>query len=359
MLEFKEVKYVDVVPRNIECLLVADIGGTNSNFGIFKFVNGKLELILSIHFKSRKIDKFVPVVKDVLSYLEKEYDIKIKKGGFAAAGVVKKNKVKPTNLTFVIDMNEILNKTGLTCSFLVNDFEVIGYGLDGIDQKDLVKINEGTALLHANKTIIGTGTGLGKCTLIWNKELERYMPSASEGGHADFSAQTQLELDLLTYIRKVEQRTCNISWEDVLSGDGIVRIYQFFMHRNGKNNGNKAPHPDEIFNARTRDKNSLNTFELYTKFYARCAKNFALDALALGGVYIAGGIAAKNLPLFELDAFKNEFINCGKQMELLKQVPIWVITDYNVSLHGAAAYMMIEKMCRNKKRDEKKSSLFC
>ena len=78
MLEFKEVKYVDVVPRNIECLLVADIGGTNSNFGIFKFVNGKLELILSIHFKSRKIDKFVPVVKNVLSYLEKEYDIKVK-----------------------------------------------------------------------------------------------------------------------------------------------------------------------------------------------------------------------------------------------------------------------------------------
>ena len=342
MLEFKEVKYVDEVPRNIEYILGADIGGTNSNFGIFKLVDKELELILSVHFKSKHIDKFVSVVKDVLSYLEKTYNIAIKKSAFAAAGVVKENRVKPTNLSFVVDADEILNKTGLTYVFLVNDFEIIGYGLGGIDQKDLVNVSKGASLPHANKAVLGAGTGLGKCILVWNKQLGRYIPSASEGGHADFSAQTQMELNLVEYIQKTEQRTCNISWEDVLSGDGIVRIYKFFQKHNGIQNGNKAPHPDEIFNARTRDKNSLDTFELYTKFYARCAKNFALDALALGGVYIAGGIAAKNLPLFELDAFKDEFINCGKQMELLKQVPVYVITDYNVSLYGAATYILLE-----------------
>ena len=106
-----------------------------------------------------------------------------------------------------------------------------------------------------------------------------------------------------------------------------------------------GPHPDEIFNNRDKDENCHKTFALYTIFYARCAKDFALDALALGGVYIAGGIAAKNLPLFLESSFMKEFVNCGKQQELLQQVPVYIITDYNVSMHGAAAYMLLENMC--------------
>ncbi len=165
-------------------------------------------------------------------------------------------------------------------------------------------------------------------------------------GHADFAAQSQLELDLVTFIMQHEGRICNVSWEDVLSGYGIQRIHRFFKQRSGGGKGgDNGPHPDEIFNARNRDEDCRKTFELYTTFYARCAKNLALDALALGGVYIAGGIAAKNLPMFELPAFMNEFVNCGKQQKLLAQVPIWVITDYNVSLYGAAAYMLLEGVC--------------
>ena len=84
---------------------------------------------------------------------------------------------------------------------------------------------------------------------------------------------------------------------------------------------------------------------MYARFYARCAKDFALNALAVGGVYIAGGIAAKNLPMFELPAFMKEFVNCGKQQALLQEIPVYVITDYNVSLYGAAQYMILENAC--------------
>ena len=349
MLPFKEVVYVDQVPKNIECTLGADIGGTNSNFGIFKTVDG-LELILSLHVKSKEIKNFVDVVNDLLDHLKRTYGITIKHSGFAAAGVVsaEQDYVKPTNLHFAIDAKEILNKTSLSCVFIVNDFEVIGYGLDKIAPKNLVQVNKGKAVARANKAILGAGTGLGKCILDWNKYAGRYIPIASEGGHADMAPQTQLELDLATYIREAEKRTCNISWEDVLSGDGIQRIYQFFRSREEGDVGlqEKGPHPDEIFKSREENEYSWKTFEFYTLFYARCAKNFALDALATGGVYIAGGIAAKNLPLFQLPIFMQEFVNCGKQMELLKNVPIYVITDYNVSLYGAAAYMELEDMCR-------------
>ncbi len=347
MLEFKEVKYVDEVPKNIECLLGADIGGTNSNFGFFQLTDDVLTLIFSMHVKSQQITQFSSTVKDLLEQVKQKYNITVKKANFAAAGVVSEDKdfVKPTNLDITVDAGEIIKATGIDCAFVVNDFEVIGYGLSDIDPKNLVLVNQAKARAQTNKVILGAGTGLGKSILIWDNHLGRHISSASEGGHADFAAQSQLELDLVTFIMQHEGRICNVSWEDVLSGYGIQRIHRFFHKRSGGKGDDSGPHPDEIFNARNRDEDCRKTFELYTTFYARCAKNLALDALALGGVYIAGGIAAKNLPMFELPAFMNEFVNCGKQQELLAQVPIWVITDYNVSLYGAVAYMLLEGMC--------------
>ena len=144
-----------------------------------------------------------------------------------------------------------------------------------------------------------------------------------------------------------EKNKGNVSWEDLLSGRGIQRIYNFFRSRQSDIQANhdlvtNGFNPDEIFNNRHIDTHSWHTFQLYSLIYARCAKNFALDTLALGGVYIAGGIAAKNLQLFEQKEFMDEFVNCGKQQELLKNIPIYVITDYDISLYGAAEFMYLE-----------------
>lgn len=348
MFELREVIYIDMVPTGMECILGADIGGTNSNFGFFRRENGRLELLFSVHAKSQLVTNFTVLVKQVLEYVQTKYKITVKYSAFAAAGVVSERQdyAKPTNLTIAIDSKEILKKTQLHCAFIVNDFEVIGYGLDSIDPKDLVMVNAGVPRTAANRAILGAGTGLGKCIMIWDRQLGRHISSASEGGHADFAPYDLLELDLVEYIKKQKQRPCVISWEDVLSGDGIGCIYSFF-HARAQDTiiNHHAPRPDDIFKSRNQDAHAYATFKLYAKLYARCAKNFALDALALGGVYIAGGIAAKNLPLFERDIFMSAFINCGKQQELLKEVPIYVITDYNVSLYGVAEYMRIEDMC--------------
>ena len=302
-MNFTQEIYVQTIPRDITCLLGGDIGGTNSNFGIFKLENKKPILLLAMHTKSQLIKNFPDVVKEVMQHLKSNYNISVYNALFAAAGVVseKRDYAKPTNLAIEIDAARIKEATGLKCVYVVNDFEVIGYGLHLIDPKDLVLVNTGNPKKYANKAIIGAGTGLGKCIMNYDKYAGRYIPVASEGGHADFPAQRMIEIDLIQFIKKIEGQNCNVSWEDVLSGDGIQRIYQFFHSR--ARNGNFAkksslPQPDEIFNSRNDNQHSKDTFEMYTGFYGRCAKDFALNALALGGVYIAGGIAAKNLPMF-------------------------------------------------------------
>lgn len=352
MKTYEKREYINNIPHGIECFLGADIGGTNSNFGVFRKTDGKLQLILSLHFKSQLVTNFTDLVKTVLHILKKDHTISIKHSCFAGAGVVspQRDRCKPTNLHFVIDAHEIIENTEIECATIANDFEIIGYGLHLINEKNLVQVNKEMEKARATKCILGAGTGLGKSILTWNKTLNRYLPHPSEGGHADFSPQSKLEFDFLEFIRTTENRKYNISWEDVLSGNGIGRMYHFFHSRNGNEPTNKklgfnGPHPDEIFKNRDADTHSRHTFELYKTLYARCAKNWALDTLALGGVYIAGGIAAKNLNLFEQKSFMKEFVNSEKQMEILKSIPIYVITDYNISLYGAAEFMLLEKTC--------------
>ena len=348
MTTFREQIYVKEVPRNIECLLAADIGGTNSNFGIFQERNGDLILLLSLHAKSQEVTDFTAVVADVLTHIKNAYDIAIQCAAFAASGVVsaERDYVKPTNVSFAIDANEIMRKTEIARACVVNDFDVIGYGIDKIAPEDLILVHGVDAQPQANKVIVGAGTGLGKTILTWDQHANRYVHVSSEGGHADLAAQSEVELALVNFIKEREQRTCAISWEDVLSGDGIKRIYMFFCAQVNKACDPEDLHPDKIFKSRDQDEQSKKTFELYACLYARCAKNFALDVLALGGVYIAGGIAANNIPMFQLPGFKREFINCGKMQEVLQQIPVYVIADYNVSLYGAAVFMQLEQVCQ-------------
>lgn len=349
MISFTFHRYVNEIPKGIEALLVGDIGGTNSNFGIFKQDDGRLILLLSLHTKSQEIKSFTDVVRDVLKQIGKEYNISCKRACFAAAGVPSQDRMhcKPTNLPFIIDIQDILDKTALDCAFIVNDFLVIGYGLQAINKKDLVCINEGTISWKANKAIVGAGTGLGKSILYWSEEYHRYIPLPSEGGHADFVVHNQIEFDLMHFIQKTEHRGGSISWEDVLSGEGIRRLYRFFQFRKGDNINSigDGPHPDEIFRSCSDNEHCFATFQLYTQLYARCAKNFALDALAMGGMYIAGGIAAKNIPLFKQELFMKEFVDCQKQHKLLTQIPIFIIGDYNISLYGAAALLVLDGTC--------------
>src|SRR5262249_51220741 len=144
------------------------------NFGFFHRVNGRLELLFSVHAKSQLVTDFAALVKQVLDYVYTKYTITVKYSAFAAAGAVSEQQdhVKPTNLPITIDSQEILKQTTLNCAFIVNDFAVIGYGLDRIDPKNLVLVNSGKPRIHANKAIIGAGTGLGKCIMVWDRHLD-------------------------------------------------------------------------------------------------------------------------------------------------------------------------------------------
>jgi len=346
----KEVRYVDSFVPFGSFLLIADIGGTNSNIGIFRLSDEPPLLLLSLHFASKEISNFTTFIQEVSALLKANYGLLVHRACLGAAGLIGHNRtqVKPTNLPFTIDLEEIARNTDLKELFLINDFEAVALGIELLNPASIISINHKQQRGYGNKAFLGAGTGLGKSVLLWYSKGRQYIPISSEGGHADAAFYYEHELSIHSFIKAECAAGCPVSWEDLLSGLGIQRLYKFL---GTQNNYQETPvskliadaefDPDRISAYAKEDQRCKDTLTLYTRFYARCAKNFVLELIALGGLYIAGGIAAKNISLFFDPLFMIEFTDCVKHKEYLSSIPVFVIADYNVSLYGGVVAMQM------------------
>ncbi len=336
-----EQLYTKEIPRGSPFFLAGDIGGTNANIGVFVIMEQPV-LVLTLQYRSQEITDFTLFMKEVIDHLKDSYQIEIKTGCIGAAGIIYPHRVtaQPTNLSIEINTHDIMKATGLTDLFLINDFEAVALGIELLSKKDIITINEGVQRKHANYAFVGAGTGLGKSVMVWHRQTERYFPVPSEGGHSDASLYSAQECALSEFIH--QEYACPVSWEMLLSGKGIQRIYRFLGTQKEYPRTEVSDeiegsdfNPDRISFYASQDARSKDTFIMYVTFYARCVKNYALDVLALDGIYIAGGIAAKNISMFFDPHFMEEFIKCGRQSQQLVSIPVFLIADYNVSLYGA------------------------
>lgn len=332
-------------------VLGGDIGGTHTNLGIFGVRGNRPILIFSLHFKSQELNSLIPAVEKVVDYTKKEHDIHVERACFGAAGRISadRDSGQLTNVEWDITTKEILEKTSLKSALLINDFEAIGYGINLLDlsnESDIFKIKHNphlhNELPEATKAIIGAGTGLGKSILVYSDTHKIYVPIPSEGGHGDFPARTEFELELVNFIKKQRRIKSAVSYEEVISGRGLEILYLFLRALRGAKPTKYTLEIDEskdkaklITSYKDRDETCKETLRLYSLFYARCAKNFVLDSLARGGLYIAGGIASKNPEIFRRQEFIEEFEKADKVSGILKDVPIYVVVNYDVGMYGA------------------------
>jgi glucokinase len=191
--------------------------------------------------------------------------------------------------------------------------------------------------------------------LTYDEHFNAYVSIPSEGGHGDFPAQNNLEIQLVEFVKKFRGISQPLSYEELLSGRGIESIYLFFRNKQELKDTQYTKEIDIaddkaslISKYKNLDSTCKETFRLFTRFYARCAKNLVLDTLARGGLYIAGGIAAKNKEIFSSKDFAEEFENAYRRIDVLKSIPIYVIMNYDVSLYGAC-YAAMYKMFSEEK----------
>ncbi|MEB3178913.1 MAG: glucokinase [Nostocaceae cyanobacterium] len=332
-------------------LLAGDIGGTKT---ILRLVEAsatqELQTLHEERYPSGDFPDLVPMVQQFLATFNAPTP---EKSCFAIAGPVVDNTAKLTNLTWFLEAENLAQELGIEHVSLINDFAAVGYGVLGLEEKDIHTLQTGKINPEAPIAIIGAGTGLGQGFLI--KQADGYQVFPSEGGHADFAPRTELEFLLLKYLLD-KHDIQRVSVERVVSGQGIVSIYQFLRD---KKIAPESPEVGEI--VRTweqqagrsektvdpgaaiasaalggRDRLSEQTMQLFVEAYGAEAGNLALKLLPYGGLYIAGGIAAKILPLMQEGSFLFSFSQKGRMRSLLEDVPVHIVLNPQVGLIGAA-----------------------
>jgi glucokinase len=317
-------------------ILAGDVGGTKCNIALFAEKNGKLEVVFKQRFASKDFARFDLIIKEFTRQAAPHLtDEKVRAAGFGVAGPVINNRIHATNLPWVIDADSLSKELGVKTIALMNDLGATGHSLDHLPAEDFVVLNKGVPVQGATRALLGAGTGLGQSILFWDGNRYRVVPS--EGGHSDFAPRTDQQIELLKFMRK---RYPQVSWELILSGRGFRTLHEFLS--------STVKHP--IFDDPDADpapfitKTGLakqcpvcvQTLDLWTEIYGSEAGNLALKVLALGGVYVAGGIAVKILPKMQDGSFFQAFRDKWHFTEMLGNVPVSVVLNESAPLVGAA-----------------------
>lgn len=318
-------------------VLAADIGGTKTAMGLFSVSGKELKLVKESTYLSNEHPSFQAVLKRFLSDHQLPQPDRLSIG---VAGPVLDGKVKLTNLPWVLDRKQLITDTGVKEASLINDLEATAYGLAGLNEEYIATIHPGNEQATGNIAVLAPGTGLGEAGLYWDGQ--GYHPFATEGGHCHFSPRNALDVELYQHLSERHQ---TVSWEHLISGRGIYRIYRFLRDVKGR----KEPawlteklaqdDPAAVIShtaMRELDDTCVETMKLFVGYMATEASNLVLKLKATGGVLLGGGISPKIFPLLKTELFYEQFIHSHRMQHLLKEVPIRVILDSHTALLGAA-----------------------
>ncbi|MEA1892652.1 MAG: glucokinase [Campylobacterota bacterium] len=326
-------------------ILAGDIGGTKTSIAIFEVNNTELEVVAEEKYSSCEYDSLNAIVE---KFLKTQKAIP-QWACFGIAGPVRNGIVKTTNLPWIVDAQEMADKIGFKKVWLINDLEANAWGVPALQEMDFFILNKGRADPEGNAVIISAGTGLGQAGLYFNgKEL---CPFASEGGHSDFSPNSDLEIALLQFLKKRYKTESHVSWERVISGMGIENIYDFLCdYRNVKSSEYLIEKIDKGDKATAISKAAKDgrcpicseTLKIFVHLYGAEAGNHALKIMATAGLYIGGGIAPKNLEQFKNSIFMDSFCNKGRMKDILQNIPVKIILNQKTALYGSAIYAGLE-----------------
>ncbi|MHC4945400.1 MAG: glucokinase [Planctomycetota bacterium] len=326
-------------------ILAGDIGGTNTRLGLFELENGKPVETAEDTFPSGKYQHLEDIVAEFLAARKAQ----VSAGCFGIAGPVVDDRCDATNLAWVVDARQMEKSLAIKSISLINDLVANAYGTLLLEPKDLLVVNEGHPEAGGNQAIISPGTGLGEAGLFFDGAS--YHPFPSEGGHTDFAPTNALEIELYHYLAG---EYGHVSYERILSGPGLYNLYRFLRDSGRHEEPDwlaremSASDPSAcIAKAAFSGRSPLcaEVLELFVRILGAEAGNLALKILALGGVWIGGGIMARwllngweGIPdhLFGPEAFMESFVDKGRFRSMLEGIPVRVILNDRTALLGAA-----------------------
>ena len=334
-------------------LLAADVGGTKTLLGLFEEASERPTAIESGEFVTLDYDSLVPMIREFLK-AEGVEPKAIAAASFGVAGAVSNNVARLTNVPWLVDGHQIAEAASLPPVHILNDLQAMAYSVPVLSPKELEFLQHGVAQSGGNAAVIAAGTGLGEALLL-NVD-GRFVPGATEGGHADWGARTPREIEMLSAITRIYGR-CSV--EHVVCGPGLVNVYQFTHDAWGSRTylspaafvparlcegvgrvEDPADLPGAIAKSATEGRcaKCREALDMFVEAYGAEAGNLALRTVSTGGVYIGGGIAPKILPALTTGAFIRAFRSKPPLEAMLSAMPVNVILNADAGLLGAAVF---------------------
>lgn len=324
-------------------VLAGDIGGTTSRLALLR----DNEIFFERAYPSADHASLDAVVEKFLHDVRKALgpEAQPRRACFGVPGPVENNTCRVTNLPWFVDGKKIEAKTKIDKVALLNDFQAAALGVTVIGQDSLVAIGGGERNPTGPIVVMGAGTGLGEGFLFWSPADNRYQVIASEGGHVDFTPRSALETGLMTYMAG---RYGRVSYERVLSAQGLADVFGFLTSEAAlrplvaeETKGQMVVEDPAAVIARQaiegKDPICTMAINLFCSILGGLAGNLALTFLATGGVFIAGGIAPRIIPIMTNGVFRQAFEAKGRFQPLVAKIPCFAVTHPAVGLLGAAS----------------------
>lgn len=319
--------------------LIADIGGTNARFALLDSV--KDEILVVEKLRCADYETIVDAANAFLDNCKAQsYPTE---GCIAVACPVIGDEVNMTNHVWSFSIQAVKVALDLDMLEVVNDYTALAYSIPCLKDSDKVQIGEGKAVEGKPIAIIGPGTGLGIGGLVFSET--KPIVIQTEGGHANFAPIDMIEVDLLSILLK---RFNRVSIERLLSGPGLVNLYQAVCELRGKATHDYLAADITQHAVEKTCEVCLETLEHFCAMLGSAAGNLALTMGSHGGVYITGGIVPRFIEFIQNSKFRQRFEEKGRLSHFVKDIPTYVVIADEPGLIGAAAVLDHAEIARIK-----------
>lgn len=345
-------------------VIAADVGGTKTRLA-FADAKQPRNILYEARYLSGEFDGFESMLHAF-----------IKDGGSAGVmidvaradvltlalpGLVSGSSACLTNLPWTIEKQSLEDAFGIENIYFMNDFQASAFGTGHLLEKDKIVLHSGVLHLSKNsdrssgnvvqnpthntrRVAVGAGTGLGVAWVEEDARGDKIMGDKktmsahdTEGGHIDFAPIGDIQIQLLQFL---QQRFAHVSYERILSGDGLVSLYQFCAGKPGTNVYSDSITAQWVNNQAENDEVADRALSLFVQIYGAYIGNIALLFKPYGGIFITGGIAAKMVKRMQSEEFIHAYLNKGRMQTLVEQIAVYLVTNERVGVLGAMSQAM-------------------
>lgn len=332
----------------ITTLLAGDIGGTKTLLSLYSWDGHSLERLREQRFVSPEWDDLAPMVRRFLRDAEGQAAPAPAAACLAVAGPVQGGQARLTNLPWQLSEAGLASACAIPRVALVNDFAVLVHGLPFLGSEQLAPVRPGIAVPDEPLLILGAGTGLGVALGI--PTATGLKAVASEAAHGDFAPRSDAEWALRQWLLH-DLALERVSIERVVSGTGLGHVARWLLHerdpqgthplravaRRWHDPGEPADLPAAVAQAADAgDPLASEAMALWLSAYGSVVGDLALASLSRGGIWLAGGTAAKRLAGLRSPAFLEAFLAKGRLRPTLEPMPIQAVIDPQVGSFSAA-----------------------